>query len=280
MLNISCTHCGKMFHKKPSHIHVHNYCSTKCMGEASRTLNWAVCPVCQHRGIRAIAICGSCREYSRPPRIKKACIECGNPCHSKNAVCKRCQGKDKPESRGYVCGCGAPKDFTSQHCVTCYDKANSRTHWTPEEIEFLNEHYSINGAAWCAEQLGKDHIATRDKANRLKITLNKNAAYRIVHSKAQEYMSSPNNPNWRDGGAAYEFGNNWLTQRKAARIRDNCFCQICFIHSVEVHHIIPRRYFKGHMEDANVLSNLIVLCPPHHKMVEWGTIPCPKPQTG
>lgn len=76
-----------------------------------------------------------------------------------------------------------------------------------------------------------------------------------------------------------EWGDNWIEQQAKARERDNYICQVCgkkdLSRSISIHHIKPRRLFTYHLEDANVLSNLISLCAKHHLLVEKGKIPCP-----
>lgn len=88
-----------------------------------------------------------------------------------------------------------------------------------------------------------------------------------------------NNPGWKNGITYKHWGSNWRAQRILARLRDNHTCQVCGVSAKEVHHIIPRRFFLGHMNDANVLSNLITLCPRHHVLVEHSKIQCPAPKS-
>jgi len=87
-----------------------------------------------------------------------------------------------------------------------------------------------------------------------------------------------NNWNWK-GGAIRWRGKNWIKQSNEARQRDNFTCQICKLFSTNpvlpVHHIIPYRQFKGDYLKANVLDNLITLCPSCHVKVECGAITLP-----
>ncbi len=88
-----------------------------------------------------------------------------------------------------------------------------------------------------------------------------------------------NNPAWRGGHAKY-YGGNWKRQAREARRRDGhacCFCGLPEIgQALDVHHIVPFRQFTiARHREANVLSNLVALCPPCHKHVErWcdGTV--------
>lgn len=79
-------------------------------------------------------------------------------------------------------------------------------------------------------------------------------------------------------------GANWGQQKRKVLKRDNHQCQICLTHvsdrySIGVHHIIPYRQFNGDFEAANQVENLITLCMKHHKRIEMGKIPCPKPKS-
>ena len=84
-----------------------------------------------------------------------------------------------------------------------------------------------------------------------------------------------------------EYGANWPTQRDAARARDGYRCQGCGTAEApgrqhDVHHRIPFRAFladptlRGGLaqefawQAANVLENLITLCPACHRQAEAG----------
>jgi 5-methylcytosine-specific restriction endonuclease McrA len=97
-----------------------------------------------------------------------------------------------------------------------------------------------------------------------------------------EKYSGENSWHWK-GGAFYNYGNNWDTQRLKAIIRDQARCQGCgmtepehigkYDRELNVHHIIPRRQYKTdnggvNTEKANHLENLATLCNPCHKRWE------------
>lgn len=67
------------------------------------------------------------------------------------------------------------------------------------------------------------------------------------------------------------YGPNWDLQRQLTRERDQFRCQVCgvaeFDISHHVHHKIPFRAFNSYLE-ANLLDNLITLCPSCHRRVE------------
>lgn len=89
-----------------------------------------------------------------------------------------------------------------------------------------------------------------------------------------QWLSDPN-----------DYGPNWAQQRAAARARDGFRCQSCGAAEVagrqhDVHHRIPLRAFVAHAglrgdrpperawEAANVLENLVTLCPACHRQAE------------
>ena len=84
-----------------------------------------------------------------------------------------------------------------------------------------------------------------------------------------------------------EYGANWLAQRDAARARDGYRCQGCGTAELlgrqhDVHHRIPFRAFQADpslrgglaqefaWQAANVLGNLVTLCPACHRQAEAG----------
>ena len=74
---------------------------------------------------------------------------------------------------------------------------------------------------------------------------------------------------WRND--PLEYGPNWKIMRNQARARDGYICQVCGIKEKEkehdVHHKTPFRIYKS-FEQANVLENLITLCPTCHRKAE------------
>jgi len=74
---------------------------------------------------------------------------------------------------------------------------------------------------------------------------------------------------WSNDPNAY--GPNWPAQRERALARDRHRCQVCGAEEEggahHVHHKTPFRAFAGYRE-ANVLSNLVTLCPRCHRRAE------------
>ena len=83
-----------------------------------------------------------------------------------------------------------------------------------------------------------------------------------------ENIVGENHPNWL-GGHIDSRGPNWQEQRQKALERDGYSCQKCGETDgrLDVHHIIPYRYFDDYIT-ANELDNLTTLCHSCHMHVE------------
>lgn len=80
-------------------------------------------------------------------------------------------------------------------------------------------------------------------------------------------------PQYLTGSASDKRGPNWQSQKRKALARDGRTCQACGTTESEiqtplqVHHIEPFRKFKDFRE-ANVLTNLVTLCPKCHRRAD------------
>lgn len=74
-------------------------------------------------------------------------------------------------------------------------------------------------------------------------------------------------PHWRGGVEPY-YGPDWDEQARRARARDGHRCRDCGKRQkrplLDVHHLMPRRAFKGDYLVANRLENLVTLCKACH----------------
>lgn len=92
------------------------------------------------------------------------------------------------------------------------------------------------------------------------------------HEGVGEINSGENSHLWT-GNKEYDRGQNWHTQRRRARKRDDYECQRCGLHEddhyrqLSVHHITPFDEFDGY-EEANRLDNLVTMCQKCHQKVE------------
>lgn len=79
----------------------------------------------------------------------------------------------------------------------------------------------------------------------------------------------------RISGEKKYYGENWHRQRNIARELRNFTCEICHISEekyekqMSVHHIVPFSFFKDYLE-ANMLSNLLVVCEHCHRKIHSG----------
>ena len=67
----------------------------------------------------------------------------------------------------------------------------------------------------------------------------------------------------------------WQRMRQSIAVRDGFLCQVClaagiYNGDIEVHHIVPLAVDYGRRLDR---TNLICLCPAHHKQADAGDIP-------
>jgi len=136
----------------------------------------------------------------------RPCEQCGNPV-----------GETRQRGKGYqkrFCNfrCrnihNAPRRIRikGKYCLSCgnygyrktdYCQACTNNQWSSEDIEYIRQHYPDKGANWVAERLQADLIKVRDKANKLGITLTKEATRRLVHNAARNYMTN-HNPMWNE----------------------------------------------------------------------------------
>jgi 5-methylcytosine-specific restriction endonuclease McrA len=89
----------------------------------------------------------------------------------------------------------------------------------------------------------------------------------------RDWQKAENHSNWQGGHEKWR-GPNWTRQRHAARKRDGYTCQRCGVteadlgRPLDVHHIRPWREYKGDYKAANMLTNLVSLCPACHTSSE------------
>lgn len=90
-----------------------------------------------------------------------------------------------------------------------------------------------------------------------------------------ENFNGEDNPNFRGGVFEHEYGPDWTEKREEALDRADEICEHPECSKTEtkpgmgldVHHIVPRRYWDD-VSESNNLDNLIVLCRPHHRELE------------
>ena len=195
---------------------------------------------------------------SRGPRtlIEKVCARCGQPFsvrpfETKRQYCSRvCANTAKKQSVATIVCLHCRQEFQDQ--PYCHRKYCSK------DCQLQHMRRKIRECLWCGKNYKPSKHHNQYCSNQCRYA---------VHS----LLRGPLNKNWRGGSVKY--GPNWREQRRQALQRDGHSCQVCGDKTnLHVHHIIPARTFRGDWNAANALSNLIVLCHPCHKQVEFGNM--------
>lgn len=125
---------------------------------------------------------------------------------------------------------------------------------------------------------GSEFSAVRSRAEANEDLYCDRACYRAGLSadrRARGTWGGDDNPQWQGGiDTADHYGPAWNRQRRRALERDDHTCQRCGVNAdkmaapPEVHHKEPVRTFDD-PTDAHTLSNLVTLCRPCHRAVEY-----------
>lgn len=221
------------------------YCSLQCRSEFNRTT--ISCKYCkkeftvQNNKAKSRKFCSKkcSNRYNRPITKKDyfICEWCGNRFYSwkyrQNRFCSnQCRSEfaaRQPKST-YM-----PEIHVILNCVICNSEYETTTH-----------HVRLRGSSCCSTECVAELNSRR--------------------------MKGKNNPNWHGGITNDGYGSNWQRQSRKARKRDDYTCQNCGYKSktrnLDVHHIIPIKYFNGDWKNANKLYNLICLCRSCHRKVD------------
>lgn len=235
-------------------------------------------PIPKERNSSAKCCSTECNaKYQNDKKINpKPCDICGinivkRYVNGKINKCKECATKERAE-RGWIaitCSyCGEEfkrkrsrvkdtKNFCSRKCRGLYDRKRE-----------------VRQCANCGEYVERkiSDFKRVDNSN-----IDREYTYCSIecmgeHYSREQLFTGENNEMWR-GGGEYYYGDNWRSQRRKARERDNYTCQRCGIKEednnkqLSVHHIKLFRSFNGDYKSANQLDNLITLCEPCHRAV-------------
>jgi len=222
--------------------------------------------------------CGKeCTVWVTPSALKqgKPFKFCSRACNAKNQrrqviPCEHCGKPFKPEKA---------QRFCSRDCFARSTRGRKAANAFPETVaEMVKRVYPEHGAQAVADKFKISIAAVQRLAYSLGVKLAPDVVRQRKSEPNKQRMKGAGNPNYRGGAVGKEYGTNWDEQREKARERDGYACQVkgCGVPARTVHHIVPRRNFKGHMEDANDLSNLITVCDHHHNLIECGKTPCPR----
>ena len=233
-----------------------------------------------------------------------ACEVCGNPLKSGKSFCSpKCRGLFRKQSRvNCVCAqCGKefwkyPSEIKRGGGSYCSNQCTGIARTTKVECfcercgkSFFVKpaHLKAGKGKFCGNECAG--LAKRNRVDR--ICLQCGTQFKIDPSRVERgggkfcspkcsttYHRGKNNSAWRGGNKVKNRGVNWSTQRKLAYARDKGECQYCGKkpqkgkNKFQVHHIKPFRDFNGDYLSANLLTNLITLCPSCHKFAENGKI--------
>lgn len=246
-----CAYCKAPFVHK---VWNQKYCSEKCQLR-SRYKTYT----CE--------VCGTVFESKHPNRrfCSNKCSAKVNiePAETKQLKCSNCNKvfiRKKSRIRGSKVG-----NFCTRKC---WDEYNSKMK--------AEKHHRWNSQKLTCEVCNTKILR---QLNQLKRN-DKNFCTHECYAKwLEENSVGENSPTWRGGSPDYR-GGNWNKVKKMARERDGYRCQQCGEkegkEALDVHHIVPYRFFNGDWRKANRLSNLISLCKRCHRKQEshwWQEVP-------
>lgn len=167
-------------------------------------------------------------------------------------ICEYCGKKDKvPQSK-------KGKKFCNQNC---------RAKYNAKIITKKQENKILKNCDYCDKEI------KRRASSFHTFTFCTKKCLRNFYSESNMF-SGKNSGTWNGGMKKY-YGENWLSQRRLARGRDEHTCQKCGISEEEygqelsVHHKKPFVLFDDYKE-ANELDNLISVCEPCHRKIHSG----------
>lgn len=249
-----CEQCGETLAKGQK-----RFCSRACYNE------WA-----GYHGIRGNMrnTCKQCgKEYKMNSR-KENRLFCGVDCYlqyraehpeefsTKKRVTVACEYCGKEFEKGFSAYKKTPHHYCSRECA---NRARSET------LKSVPELAHSKGAAITCETCGQTFYVKYHLVGKRKHCSRACAAAALFGTKrerAPRDTTGKNNPNYK--------GTNNRTTAKQVYFRSGMprRCLICSWDTfVDVHHITPRRH-----GGTNDLTNLIGLCPNHHRMADKGMI--------
>ena len=237
---VKCAQCGVEVKKRRDRISEKMFCSRACQQENSKTKVKVKCTQCkatvekkpsEFKRTKNFFCSKECFDKFQKKSITVKCIE-----KKKEMVRPPSQTKGGKLFCSIKCRTESNIKKTSKKCYQC-------------EKEFPIWPWHIRERNFCSVE-----------------------CRRIGHSKI---MSGEKSVMWKGGWKSY-YGENWNRQSREARKRDNYTCQHCGLkesdhyRALDVHHKKPFSdfcYIPGENDNykkANVLSNLITLCPSCH----------------
>lgn len=231
------------------------YCNTKCHHEAMKKEFEYNCYSCGEKVIRTkdnittSVFCNDICKGRYQGKLSNKSVKTGIKF---SVTCKTCNKTELvPPSR-------KDRNFCSSSCRAKH-YAKIITEKQKNQVEtFCNN---------CSKKFNK-------KASDIKnLNFCKSSCMYEYYSK-EKLFTNKNSGTWNGGKKTY-YGENWLSQRRIVRKRDNYTCQKCGItedeygQELSFHHIIPFVMFDDFLE-ANIDDNLVSVCEPCHRKIHSG----------
>lgn len=189
---------------------------------------------------------------SREHKTKFCSIKCKNEYYRTKLVCDNC-GMEYIRPNGYLRSKNSNFSFCSRQCYFQFQKKNGSWNRGLNLVQVP--------CTYCDKLIVKP-------ASIINQYINNFCSKECYDKWKSEHLCGKNNPYWKGGHKKYR-GENWEHQRRRVIERD-VVCQNCSSdNNLEVHHLIPFRYYgKDHYNEANNLNNLILLCHTCHMIFE------------
>lgn len=219
--------------------------------------------------------------YIRTPTVR-ICTKCRLEFfgYTRGCICSKCK---------YTCpDCGQPKrDRSSTWCYPCSLSHRDTSKYAENIRKAQIAARSPESVAKLSESL-KGHIVSEETRKKISASITvsghqfeagrKGGKAGKGKPKSKEWIEKarnrilgPNNPMWKDGSSADQYGEGWFeTLKEAIRIRDRRKCQICGRPEEK-----RRRLDVHHIDDSKTNhspENLVALCHSCHQRVTADSI--------
>lgn len=206
----------------------------------------------------------------------RACRNRARGQHGENRVCKAC-GAAFYVYPSYLTKPGRTNEFCSHKCKGV--RTGERMRGVPKTI-LQRQRLSATRTGMVVLKRRKPPVRftclnceqPAEKSGRYTYRLAKNMRFCNTACWYSYIRKHPEESGHFRGGYEPYYGPNWLEQARLARERDLFTCQDCGLEQrqplLDVHHLVPRRSFKGDHVAANVLANLVTLCKRCHTVRE------------
>lgn len=230
-------------------------------------------------------ICEECgNSYSVAPSRRNSSKFCSNKCKSQHQK-ESFSGSGNPSWSG-----GHKVELTCDYCSSKYDRRSDRAEnsrfcsieckgfWQSENLTGEDSHAWDGGPVnRSCEFCNSDYTVKKSKSDDSRF-----CSQECLHLWKSENWTGPDCPNW-EGGHQKSYGPLWNRKRCKVRERDKV-CRLCdmtikehierYGRKPDVHHIEPIKRFDS-FDEANKMSNLVMLCRACHASVESGKITIP-----